>query len=161
MLKVSDKESAFGALSKYANPALIPFESCAWERAVMKPVKKFLIDTNVILRCLLRDNEEQAQKADEVIKAGAWTLPEVLAEVEHVLRTVYNVERKDIAEQLFKAFELIKFERPDIMLRALEIFNNTRLDFVDCIIAAYHGVNKVEVFTFDKKLNNQFKREEK
>ena len=124
-------------------------------------MQKVLVDTNVILRCLLRDNEEQARKADEVIKAGAWTLPEVLAEVEHVLRTVYNVERKDISEQLFKAFKLIQFERPGIMLRALEIFDNTRLDFVDCIIAAYHNVNKVEVFTFDKKLNNQLKREEK
>lgn len=30
------KTSAFGALSEYANPALIPFESCAWERAVAK-----------------------------------------------------------------------------------------------------------------------------
>ena len=27
------KTSAFGALAEYANPALIPFESCAWERA--------------------------------------------------------------------------------------------------------------------------------
>lgn len=123
-------------------------------------MRKVLVDTNVILRCLLRDNLEQAKQADEIIKNGAWTLPEVLAEVEHVLRTVYNVDRKDIAEQLFKTFKLIEFERPNIILRALEIFDNTRLDFVDCIIAAYHGVNKFEVFTFDKKLKNQLKREE-
>lgn len=31
-----DRTSAFGALAKYANPAMIPFESCAWERAVVK-----------------------------------------------------------------------------------------------------------------------------
>ena len=124
-------------------------------------MQKVLVDTNVILRCLLRDNEEHAKKADEVIKAGAWTLPEVLAEVEHVLRTVYNVKRQDIAEQLFKAFDLIQFDRPTIMLRALEIFRDTHLDFVDCILAAYHSVDKVEVFTFDKKLNNQLKREGK
>ena len=30
------KKSAFGALAKYANPALIPFESCAWEKAMVK-----------------------------------------------------------------------------------------------------------------------------
>ena len=30
------KNSAFGALAKYANPALIPFESCAWEKAMVK-----------------------------------------------------------------------------------------------------------------------------
>ena len=122
---------------------------------------KVLVDTNVILRCLLRDNIEQAEQADEVIRNGAWTLPEVLAEVEHVLRTFYNVERKDIAEQLFKVFELIEVERPNIIRRALEIFSDTRLDFVDCIIVAHHSVNNVKVFTFDKKLNNQLKREEK
>lgn len=31
-----EKNSAFGALAEYANPALIPFESCAWERAAVK-----------------------------------------------------------------------------------------------------------------------------
>ena len=121
---------------------------------------KVLVDTNVILRCLLRDNAEQAKLADEVIRAGAWTLPEVLAEVDHVLRTFYNVERKDIAEQLFAALRLIEVERPHIMFRAVEIFAETKLDFVDCILAAYHALENVEVFTFDKKLNNQLKREE-
>ena len=32
----SGKNSAFGALSQYANPALIPFEDGAWERAMVK-----------------------------------------------------------------------------------------------------------------------------
>ena len=38
----AEKISAFGALSEYANPALIPFESCAWERAVVKKYAKAL-----------------------------------------------------------------------------------------------------------------------
>ena len=121
---------------------------------------KVLVDTNVILRCLLRDNEEQAKQADEVIKAGACTLPEVLAEVDHVLRTFYSVERKDIAEQLFKALKLIEVERPAVMFRAVEIFAETKLDFVDCILAAYHDVENHEVFTFDKKLKNRIELEE-
>ena len=121
---------------------------------------KVLVDANVILRCLLRDIEEQANKADEVIKAGAWTLPEILAEVDHVLRTFYNVERKDIAEQLFKALKRIEVERPAVMFRAVEIFAETNLDFVDCIIAAYHELENAEVFTFDKKLKNRLERED-
>ena len=32
----TDKTSAFGALAEYANPALIPFEDGAWERAMVK-----------------------------------------------------------------------------------------------------------------------------
>ena len=38
----TDKTSAFGALSKYANPAMIPFEDGAWERAVAKKYAKSL-----------------------------------------------------------------------------------------------------------------------
>ena len=36
----AEKISAFGALSEYANPALIPFESCAWERAAVERYAK-------------------------------------------------------------------------------------------------------------------------
>ena len=36
------KNSAFGALAEYANPALIPFESCAWERAAVERYAKSL-----------------------------------------------------------------------------------------------------------------------
>ena len=36
----ADKNSAFGALAKYANPAMIPFEDGAWERAVVKKYVK-------------------------------------------------------------------------------------------------------------------------
>ena len=35
-----DRTSAFGALAKYANPAMIPFEDGAWERAVAKKYAK-------------------------------------------------------------------------------------------------------------------------
>lgn len=52
-------------------------------------------------------------------------------------------------------------ERKNIMIRAVEIFAETKLDFVDCILAAYHELENVQVFTFDKKLNNVLKREEK
>ncbi|MBR4151831.1 MAG: PIN domain-containing protein [Selenomonadaceae bacterium] len=124
-------------------------------------MSKVLVDTNVILRALLHDNEKQAKQADEIIKAGAWTLPEVLAEVDHVLRTFYNVERKDIARQLFTAVNLVEVERREVIFRAIKIFAETKLDFVDCILAAYHDVENAEVFTFDKDLNKVIKREEK
>ena len=37
-----EKTSAYGALAKYANPAMIPFESCAWERAAVERYVKSL-----------------------------------------------------------------------------------------------------------------------
>ena len=40
-----------------------------------------LIDTNVILRFVLNDNVEMAQRAADVIASGAYTKPEGIAEV--------------------------------------------------------------------------------
>ena len=51
------KKSAFGKLSKYANPKLIPLEDSAWESAVTEKYGKILIDTNVILRYILNEVE--------------------------------------------------------------------------------------------------------
>ena len=45
-----------------------------------------LIDANVILRYLLNDDREMSQKAKSVISEGAYTKPEIIAEVVYVLR---------------------------------------------------------------------------
>ena len=55
-----------------------------------------LIDTNVILRYLLDDIPEQADKAESVIKQGSFTLPEIIAEVVYVLTKLYKVPRNEI-----------------------------------------------------------------
>ena len=38
-----ERTSAYGALAKYANPAMHPFEDGAWERAVVKKYAKSLV----------------------------------------------------------------------------------------------------------------------
>lgn len=119
------------------------------------------LDTNVVLRYLLRDNEEQAQIAKDLIEGGAFLLPEVLMETSHVLRTFYEVDRQKISTQLLIVLDWVEMERKAVMIRAVEIFAETKLDFVDCILAAYHELENIDAFTFDKKLNNVLKREEK
>lgn len=112
------------------------------------------VDTNVVLRYLLCDNEAQSPIAKDLIEGGAFLLPEVLMETSHVLRTFYGIDRRDIAEQLLIVLKWVTMERKAIMIRACKIFSDTKLDFVDCILAAYHELENVAVFTFDKKLNN-------
>jgi len=77
----------------------------------------------------------------------------------YLLRTFYGIDRCDIAEQLLIVLKWVTMERKAIMIHACKIFSDTKLDFVDCILAAYHELENVAVFTFDKKLNNQLKRE--
>lgn len=123
-------------------------------------MNKLLVDTNVVLRYLLRDNEEHAQVAKELVEGGAFLLPEVLMETSHVLRSFYEVDRQNIATQLLIVLDWVEMERKAVMIRAVEIFAKTKLDFVDCILVAYHELENVEVFSFDKKLNKQLKQED-
>ena len=116
---------------------------------------KILIDANVILRYFLNDNEDMAIEAEYVIKNGAVTLPEVLAEVVYVLRNVYKVEKQNIVDTLLDVLNEIEIEHYETILRAVNIFAETNLDFVDCILIAYNEVEKIEVFSFDKKLTRR------
>lgn len=49
-----------------------------------------LVDANVILRYLLNDHQEMSQQAKAVIDSGAYTKPEIIAEVVYVLKGVYH-----------------------------------------------------------------------
>lgn len=36
---------------------------------------------------------------------------------------------------------------------AMDIYTSISLDFVDCLLIAYHKINNENIFSFDKKLN--------
>lgn len=114
---------------------------------------KKLIDANVILRYLLGDHPQMSEEARNVIKDGAFTLPEVLAEVVYVLKGVYKVERTEIAATLMEFLDEITIDNQETMCEALALFSETSLDFVDCILIARHRVLGDNVMSFDKKLN--------
>lgn len=118
---------------------------------------KILIDANVILRYLLNDVEDMAKKSEEIIKFGAWTLPEVIAEVIYVLSSVYKINREEIATAILEILKEIDIEHKNTIIEAIKIFSETNLDFVDCILIAYKNIENAEVFSFDKKLNNKLK----
>lgn len=118
-------------------------------------MNKTLVDTNVILRYLLDDNEDQALLAEHLIDGGAWTTPEVLAEVTYVLEHYYGIERREIATALFQIAHKLDFEQPDVSFEAIKEYDATNLDFVDCMIVAYDKLNISKVFSFDKALNRR------
>ena len=123
----------------------------------MKNMHKILIDANVILRYLLNDVDDMAKKSEEIIKFGAWTLPEVIAEVVYVLKSVYQIEREEIANAILEFLKEIDIEHKETIIEAVKIFSGTNLDFVDCILIAYKKIENAEVFSFDKKLNGKLK----
>ena len=112
-----------------------------------------LIDTNVILRFILNEHAEMSKCATEVIISGAYTKPEVIAEVVYVLKSVYSTPKDKIRSIIHGLSEIIRIENADCVVHAIDLFANTSLDFVDCLLVAYHSLNNEDVFSFDKKLN--------
>lgn len=118
-----------------------------------------LIDTNVILRFVLNDNVEMAKCAAEVIASGAYTKPEVIAEVVYVLRSVYSIPKDKIKSIIRGLSDIIRIENSACVIHAINLFASTSLDFVDCLLAAYNSLNGETVVTFDKKLNKYLNQE--
>lgn len=116
-----------------------------------------LIDANVILRYLLNDNQEMALRAKAVVDSGAYTKPEIIAEVVYVLKGVYQVTRADIRVFIRELLNSVRCAEIDAVMYAVDVYADTSLDFVDCLLIAYHVVGKEDVFTFDKKLANRLK----
>ena len=118
-----------------------------------------LIDANIILRYLLHDNEQQYALAEDAIQAGSFTTAEVIAEVVYVLMSIYKVSRRDISWAIHCILIDIKVENLRCMRYALGLFNQTNLDFVDCLLVAYHKIADVEILSFDKKLNSALEKD--
>lgn len=114
-----------------------------------------LIDANVILRYLLNDNTEMADLAEQVIDEGAFTVPEVLAEVVYVMAGVYKIERADICDALESLLGEVGIENKAAVKEGIHVFRDTSLDFVDCLLIGRHRALGEEVFSFDKKLNKK------
>ncbi len=120
---------------------------------------KVLLDANAVLRYLIEDVSEQATVVEqEVIDNRAEVSIEVLAEVVYVLEGVYGLTRSRIRESLSCLLEDVSCRDEKVSIEAMSLFTGTRLDFVDCILAAEHDVNGREVLTFDKKLLSLMKK---
>lgn len=115
-----------------------------------------IVDANFILRYLLHDQEQHLEKAKEVLEGHNVFIPfEVCAEVVYVLEKVYQVPRKKIQEALDLLFSYPNISTIDraVIRKALAIYQDKKIDFVDTILVAYHRETKAVIHSFDKKVN--------
>ncbi len=102
------------------------------------------IDTNVLVRFLVRDNEAQFEKARKLIKrevtAGRRVFVNqlVLMETEWVLRSRYIVPKNQIIETMSALLDTadVQFEDEPAIEEALFVWKDTTADFADCLIGA-------------------------
>lgn len=102
------------------------------------------IDTNVLVRFLVRDDEAQFEKARKLIKreiaAGRRVFVNqlVLMESEWVLRSRYVVPKNQIIEAISGLLDAadIQFEDEPSIEEALFMWKDTAAEFADCLIGA-------------------------
>lgn len=102
------------------------------------------VDTNVLVRFLVRDDEAQFEKARRLIRrevaAGRGVLVNqlVLLETEWVLRSRYRLPKPLIVEAISGLLEAsdVRFEDEPAIEEALFIWKDTAADFADCLIGA-------------------------
>lgn len=111
------------------------------------------VDTNIILRVILRDNEELSPLAREILKTNeCYVLPEVIPEAVYVLNKVYGFNRQDIAHAILQLLPLVVVKDVRLTRLALNYFSELNFDYVDCILLARNKLYGHQIATLDKKL---------
>ena len=115
-----------------------------------------IVDTNILLRYLLEDNEELSPKAIEIIDNNEIFIPtEVIVEASYVLKKVYNVEKEKIYEAIKLLLDMddVNFQNKNTIEIAFKIYSEKNLDIVDCMLFAYNRNENYDIKNFDKKLD--------
>jgi predicted nucleic-acid-binding protein len=112
------------------------------------------VDTNVLVRLLVRDDAEQVSAAEAFISKGAWVSHLVLAETFWVLDSVYDLSRTQIAtavEMLLNHREL-SLQDADVVTAALGHYRRrSAVEFSDCLVLEIaRKAGHLPVATFDR-----------
>ena len=114
------------------------------------------VDTNVLVRLLVRDDARQALAADQVIAKGAWVSHLVLAEAIWVLDAVYARTPKQLiaALDLLLTHESLVLQDADVVNAALTHFRaKPALGFSDCLVLEIaRKAGHLPLTTFDKAM---------
>jgi len=114
------------------------------------------VDTNVLVRLIVRDDRRQAAIAEEFISKGAWISHLVLAETSWVLESVYELRAEQIATavEMLLNHEHLTIQDAEVVVAALDGFRQRPAvaftDFLILEIARKGG--HIPLGTFDRDL---------
>ncbi len=117
------------------------------------------LDTNVLVRLVLRDDEAQAQRARELVEthaesdASLFISDVVLAEFAWVLKSRFALPGDAVAQALRAMLDnaTLAWQSRPAAVEALRLFELGSVDFPDCLIVALAGSAGCEaVATFDQ-----------
>lgn len=114
------------------------------------------VDTNVLVRLLARDDDEQVALAEAFVLHGAWVSHLVLAETMWVLESVYALSHADLIDaiEMLMSGEKVTLQKHEVVSAALGHYKESpSLRFTDCLILEIaRDAGHQPLGTFDKKL---------
>ena len=115
------------------------------------------VDTNVLVRLIVRDDPKQVRSAEAFVQDGAWVSLLALAETTWVLASAYDVSADRIAsgiEMLLDHRQLILEDRPTVAAALASFRRHPKLGFSDCLmVEVARAAGHAPLGTFDKGLS--------
>ncbi len=115
------------------------------------------VDTNLLVRLLVRDDDKQVKLAEAFVANGAWVSHLVLVETLWVLDGVYERTPAQLANavELLLDHEHLAVQDMDVVAEALALFRDRpALGFSDCLIVGVaRKAGHVPLGTFDRALS--------
>ena len=118
------------------------------------------LDTNILVRYLLKDDREQGEQArmaiDQALVSGkpVSVCLLTLLETEWVLRSCASLDKRTIIATFRMLLEAqdITIEHEETLEKALFLYESHAADFADCLMAThYAGLGCSSMLTFDRK----------
>ena len=114
------------------------------------------VDTNLLVRLIVRDDAAQVAAAEEFVAAGAWVSHLVLAETLWVLDAVHERTPGQLAAavEMLLNHEHLAIQDPEVVARALADFRvRPALGFSDCLVLeTARKAGHLPLGTFDRGL---------
>ena len=115
------------------------------------------VDTNLLVRLIVRDDPGQVEQAEAFVAPGAWVSQLVLAETVWVLESVYGLSRSQIATVvgMLAEHDLLTLQGEDAVRGARAAFERDRsVGFSDCLIVeTARKAGHLPVGTFDRAMS--------
>ena len=114
------------------------------------------VDTNVLVRLIVRDDANQVRAAEEFIAKGAWVSHLVLVETMWVLDAVYDRTAQQIAlaVEMLLIHKDLAIQDSDVVAMAVDEYRNRpALGFSDCLVLQVaRKAGHLPLGTFDREL---------
>ncbi len=116
------------------------------------------VDSNVLIRHLTGDPQDLAVRATAFLAdADELLLPDlIVAEVVYVLESFYEVPPEEVAPLVRSvvAYPSIRTLDSALLLRALEVYETTRIDFAEAyLVASAETAGVTDIASFDRDLD--------